>query len=637
MAGVKRELPRRSRAARALSAVLGASFVLTINTPAPACPVDRATAWRPYTVSASPRVLVAGDASAAELSCCELASATDRSALAELGLLFDTSDFPPRWHCGTWSAPLGWLHIVSELVTFASYMVIGLTLLYFVRQRTAGVFPKLVTLFGALFVFCALTHVMEAVIFYWPAYRLAGLLKFVTAGVSLVVLAGFLPKISKILQLKSPDELKRLVSQQTRELRAINQTLERTVAELADAKLTAERATRAKSSFLANMSHEIRTPMTAILGFTDILLEGKDLVHDAAGVAETIQRNGRHLLAVVNDILDLSKIEAGKLEIEATRCAPRDIIEDICRLHDVSARRSGVMILQSVTSDVPDAIVSDPTRLRQIINNLVSNAVKFTRTGSVRVAASVDVTAERPQLHVDVIDSGIGLSPRQKADLFKPFGQAETSTARKYGGTGLGLTISRGLAALLKGTLEIVESAPERGTHMRLSIPLEAVDPQQCKTTSAETPAVHVAPARPSDESLSGLRVLLAEDGVDNQRLIALILRRAGAEVQTVDNGRDAVAMAMQPGPAGPFDVVLMDMQMPVLDGFAATRHLRSKGYAGAIVALTARAMAGDRDACLKAGCDDYMPKPLDRDSLIRIILERTRPPTAAPAGPAQP
>ncbi len=385
------------------------------------------------------------------------------------------------------------------------------------------------------------------------------------------------------------------------------------------------RANNAKSEFLANMSHEIRTPMTAILGYADILLENlRD--DESLNAALTIKRNGEHLLEVINDILDLSRIESGKLTVEKLSCSPVQLISEVFSLMRVRAEAKKIGLEVVYEGVMPETVQTDPTRLRQILINLLGNAIKFTETGRVRLVTRFVATPDIPaRLQFSVIDTGIGMSPSQLQALFQPFTQGDTSTSRKYGGTGLGLAISKRLAQALGGDIA-VESVPNQGTTFRLTIdpgPLTGVNWLQ--GSSEAVLGVQPAPQRQKDflPSLSG-HILLVEDGLDNQRLIAFLLRKAGATVTLAENGQEALAKAMPQPEAGasapPFDLILMDMQMPIIDGYEATARLRAAGYQGPIVALTAHAMTSDRQKCLDIGCNDYLTKPIDRQKLLTAV-----------------
>ncbi|MDZ7620490.1 MAG: ATP-binding protein, partial [Patescibacteria group bacterium] len=387
-----------------------------------------------------------------------------------------------------------------------------------------------------------------------------------------------------------------------------------------------ESATRAKSEFLANMSHEIRTPMTAILGFAELLLSAPD-IHEAPperlDAIRTIQRNGEYLLGLINDILDLSKIEAGKCDIELAACSPVQMLAEVVSLMRIRADAKGIPLQLEYEGPIPETIHTDPLRFRQVLVNLVGNAVKFTETGSVRIAAGLRRRlGEVTQLQVDVIDSGIGMTDEQMAGLFKPFSQADSSTTRRYGGTGLGLTISKRLAQMLGGDIA-VHSRPGKGS--RFTVTVETGNLDRVRLLENPREAVVGAPRSAPGKDAAAVhlhgRILLAEDGPDNQRLIAFVLRKAGAEVAVVENGQMALDEAMTAWERGePFDLILMDMQMPVMDGYEATYRLRTAEYPGTIVALTAHAMTGDDVKCRAAGCDGYLTKPIDRAAFLPAI-----------------
>ena len=384
----------------------------------------------------------------------------------------------------------------------------------------------------------------------------------------------------------------------------------------------AREASRAKSEFLANMSHEIRTPMTAIIGYADLLLDPETTATERLTHIQTIRRNGEHLLSILNDILDLSKIEAGKMTVEAVRCSPSMIIVDVASLMRVRAKEKGLFFEVHYQTPIPETIESDPTRLRQVLMNLVGNAIKFTSSGGIRILARCekdDSGANRLQL--EVVDTGIGMSPAQVDQIFQPFVQADTSTTRKFGGTGLGLAICRRLARMLGGDITI-DSSPGRGSAFRFAVSAGSLEGVRMfeELQEAGIPEAGVELAHDAGGSLD-CHVLLVEDGVDNQLLISTHLQRAGARVQLAENGRIAVEKALAAVLAKePFDVILMDMQMPEMDGYAATSELRRKGYKGPIVALTAHAMAGDRERCIAAGCTDYLTKPIGRAKLVDAV-----------------
>jgi signal transduction histidine kinase/AmiR/NasT family two-component response regulator len=385
----------------------------------------------------------------------------------------------------------------------------------------------------------------------------------------------------------------------------------------------AESASLAKSEFLANMSHEIRTPMTSILGYSEILRDdfgetrGSPLQVEALDV---IARNGRHLLAVINDILDISKLETGRMELARVPTTPAQLLHDVVTTLQPRALERGLEFDVRIADNLPRRVLSDPLRLRQIVVNLLGNAIKFTERGSVTLEARFD--AERRRIEIEVRDTGIGMTPEQLARVFQPFEQADGSMSRRYGGTGLGLPISRKLAERLGGALH---ARSELGAGSTFTLELPAVENEPAAALPARTARVRGAPLGTLDMgSLDGLRVLLVEDSAVNRRLIARMLERAGALVTQAENGRDAVeALSVDgdfekaPIEPPPFDVVLMDMQMPVLDGYSAVRLLRNRGASVSIIALTAHALTADRAACIEAGCDEYATKPIEQRDLI--------------------
>jgi len=383
-----------------------------------------------------------------------------------------------------------------------------------------------------------------------------------------------------------------------------------------------ERANRAKNEFLANMSHEIRTPMTAILGYAELCLAHDIPETDRRRYAEIIHTNGEHLLSVINEILDVSKIEAGRMTVEPTVCAPFEVVSEVKALMEVRAREKGLAFSIENVGAIPEVVRTDPTRLRQILLNLVNNAIKFTEVGKVVLRFRCEPDANgTARLLFEVEDTGVGLSPDQIERVFHPFVQADSSTTRKYGGSGLGLTISKTLAGLLGGDL-VCTSELGKGSIFRLWIdpgPLEGVNcltefPRRLLGDRPTRPLAGPGPA------LQG-RVLLAEDVAVNRRLISTILLRTGLRVDEAENGELALQKTLAARDAGrPYDIVFMDMQMPVMDGYESTRRLRQAGYLRPIVALTSHSMAGERKRCLDAGCDEYMTKPLDRLVLVQML-----------------
>jgi len=386
------------------------------------------------------------------------------------------------------------------------------------------------------------------------------------------------------------------------------------------ARQRAEAANQAKNRFLAGVSHEIRTPLNAILGYLEILAE--------QGMAETneafevIRRNAESLLQVVSDVLDLSKIEAEVTEVALAPCSPSALASEIKATMRMRAEAKRLGFFVRCDDSVPETIYTDPARLRQILLNLTDNAIKLTDSGSVTLKVSSRRNSEgEPQVVFAVVDTGVGMTPEQAATVFEPFVQCHHQQPQCDGGAGLGLAISQRLAGLLGGRIT-VHTAPREGCTFELCLPVG-----RCAEGDREKPAAAVSSrsmpvgAAEKQPRLEGLRVLLAEDCEDNLRLVRHLLCKAGVEVVAARTGRTAVALAQKAMSRGqPFDVVLMDIQMPELDGLQAAAQLRSEGYSGPIVALTAYALADDRMRCLEAGCDEYLTKPIRREDLLRVV-----------------
>lgn len=400
------------------------------------------------------------------------------------------------------------------------------------------------------------------------------------------------------------DERTKLVNE-IEQRKTIQQELER-------AKQKAESANEAKSHFLANMSHEIRTPLTSIIGYADTLNRDGELTPAVKKQAiETIAHNSHHLLSVISDILDLTKIDSDKIEVECLSVDVPEIFHDLNNIYSPAIMAKQLEFETNFHFPLPLYIDSDPTRLRQILFNLLNNAIKFTPQGKISIDVRFDVNSGT--LLTSVCDTGIGMSTTEMENLFSPFVQADASTTRKFGGTGLGLTISKKLAILLGGDIKI-ESKKNEGSCFTLSIDAGADWPQHMQKEFSPKKE------RVDDHSTIALggKVLLAEDAKDIQQLIKLLVEKSGIQITIVDNGQQAVDQAMKEE----FDLVLMDIQMPIMDGLTAIRTLREKGYTGALVCLSANAMDDDRRRVKAAGGDDLLAKPFDTSRLFKVLSE---------------
>lgn len=408
--------------------------------------------------------------------------------------------------------------------------------------------------------------------------------------------------------------------------------LKRVEAELKKAKDEADAASQAKTRFLANMSHEIRTPLGAVMGYSELLATPGLSPAQRDDFIAKIKRNGCHLSSLIDDILDLSKVESGRLQVEAIDFSLRELLYDVISAVKYRVMEKAISIKVRSEGSVPARISSDPVRLKQVLTNLVSNAVKFTERGHIELTVETDVDdAGKRRLRFLVEDTGCGLTEVQAANLFEPFRQADSSTTRKYGGTGLGLALSRGLARALGGDLVLKHAHPGQGCCFVATVALERMSGEFIVNHLSDLEApMTTSVVRDEDIRLDGIQVLLAEDAPDNQMLVSRFLKMAGATVDVAEDGRVALELAMKKK----YDVILMDVQMPHVDGLEATSTLRRQGYSSPIVALTAHAMKEERDRTRSAGCDEHLTKPINRNALLAIVRRFA---TVEPTGSAVP
>lgn len=515
-------------------------------------------------------------------------------------------DFMPHGYCLQWDTGLVPILITANLAIALAYYAIPAALFFFVRNRKDLAFSWIFALFGSFILACGTTHVVFVLNIFKGYYWLEALVDSLTAIISIITAIVLWPLIPKALSLPSPKELneknEELTQLNTRYVN-LNSELSEVNRQLTDARDQAIESSKLKSWFLANISHELRTPLSAALGMNELLLH-TGLTSDQKSFAESVQSSGQALLSLVNDLLDLSKIEAGKVNIESIPVDIDDLSRECLGLFEVPANNKRLQLRCYIDPRVPRRLFGDPARIKQILVNLVGNAVKFTDKGEVTL--QVVIRADHPDamdVEFTIIDTGIGLSPEERDQIFKPFAQVDQTTSRRYGGAGLGLTISKHLVELMGGSIG-VSSSKQRGSSFWFSVPMRLAPEATSSMIHAEERVMAIMAGQ-----LAG-NILVVEDDALLQQLTVTQLSHLGLKRTVVDDGLAALAEVKR----AHYDLILMDCHLPLMDGYEATQRIREwekqTGEHMTIIAMTAGAMPGDYERCQQSGMDDYLSKP---------------------------
>lgn len=544
---------------------------------------------------------------------------------------FNSENFMPHGHCFLWLPQILWLHVISDMLIAIAYYSIPASLLYFVGRRRDIPFKNLFYLFGAFILLCGTTHLLAIWVIWRPDYPIEGVVKAITAIVSIGTAIVSWEIIPRALELKGPAELQKLndelrrayeniehiVAKRTAELSSVNERLQKSETDLQMALTVAQEANTAKSNFLATMSHEIRTPMNAVMGVANILALSSPLTAKQGEFIQTLKTSAGSLLSLINDLLDIAKIESQSIELELIPFFVPELLADVVGMMEVAAREKELSILSSINCGCVSErlFIGDPTRLRQILLNLCSNAVKFTESGTVNIAVTCVATGQKDieNLIFKITDSGIGIPENMLATIFTKFIQADSTISRKYGGTGLGLAITKELVEFMGGKI-MVTSELGKGSEFTISIPL--------RRTTQKTPQKSTEALLPQPASSQAARILLVEDHPANALVATTFLEQFGYKYDVAVNAAEAFDYLAK---GNLYGVILMDVQMPGMNGYEATQEIRAREeklnwYRTPIIGMTANAMSGDRERCLAAGMDDYIAKPFDPAKLKEKI-----------------
>lgn len=531
--------------------------------------------------------------------------------------MFDTTGFPPRWKCGTWSDELGWLHIGSDVAIWAAYTAIPCVLAFFILRRKDVPFPRILWLFVAFIFACGTTHLIDAIIFWQPVYRLAGVVKFLTAVVSWGTVFALVQIAPKALHLPGLAKLNSQLEHEIAERKQAEEERERLLDSERHARGESERANRLKDEFLSLVSHELRTPLNAMLGYAQLLLIKPSSSEEVSEAATVIERNGRAQAQIIEDLLDMSRVITGKMRLDVQAVDLADAIRSAVDTVMPAASARDIT-LQLVLDPRAGRILGDASRLEQVFWNLLSNAIKFTPK-----QGKVQVSLERVNSHVEVrvSDTGQGMSPELLPYVFERFRQGDTSTQRRHGGLGLGLSLVKHLVELHGGSVSAQSGGEGQGSTFVVNLPVQIASPEESGDEERAHPAARDQRTRSFQAPpIADLKVLLLDDEADARSLTSLLLEQHGVEVHPAATAAEAIALLKQVRP----HVVVSDIGMPGTDGYQFMRMVRAlpdeEGGRTPAVALTAFARSEDRTKALLSGYQAHVTKPVDAHELVAIV-----------------